>query len=124
MVIKTCWPLGDYVCKAEFRGRQEELRHGLTVNPETSFVPKPYINQTMAKHVKRGDSFSLLCSVTVDSNVLVDLKWKLPNLNAFNESRVSTPKLKSTKLDIGIETNYVKYEQVSFFEKQLIFVKL
>ncbi len=103
------------MCKAEFRGRQEELRLGLQVKPQTSFVPKPYINQTMAKHVKRGDSFSLVCSVTVDHNAMVELKWKLPNRNAVNESRVFTPPKTAIKLDIGIESNYVKYEQARLF---------
>jgi hypothetical protein len=36
---------GEFICKANFKGREEEFVFSLTVQEPTKFVPMPFINQ-------------------------------------------------------------------------------
>jgi hypothetical protein len=47
--------------------------------------------QTLARHTRLGGTFTLVCSVTVDRHVMVELTWLIPNNMAILESRVVTP---------------------------------
>ena len=38
-----------------------------------------------------GDAFTLICSVMVDFNTIVDLTWTTPNPRAIAEHRLSQP---------------------------------
>ena len=58
---------------------------------ETSYVPPPHINRTLARHINLGDPFTLTCSVTVDIGIMVDLSWMTPNAKAMNQGRLEAP---------------------------------
>ena len=40
---------GEFICRANFKGREEEFIFSLTVLEPTKFVPLPYINQVKAR---------------------------------------------------------------------------
>lgn len=58
---------------------------------ETPYVPPPHINRTLAMHTSLDETFTLTCSVTVDSWVTVDLSWTTPNAKAMSQGRLDAP---------------------------------
>ena len=82
---------GTFECIANYRGKNDSLIVDLMVRPKTSYVPPPHINTTMARNVMIGDAFTLLCSVMVDFNTIVDLTWNTPNPSAISDHRLSQP---------------------------------
>lgn len=51
--------------------------------------------QTLARHVRLGETFNLTCSVIVDFHVMVELTWTIPNQAAIKENRVTVPEIVS-----------------------------
>lgn len=45
----------------------------------TSVAPKPHIRDDFPSIIALQDSFQLNCSASYDSDVIVDLKWVVPN---------------------------------------------
>ena len=89
----------------------------LNVFPKTSYVPPPHINRTLARHVRKGDAFSLSCSVTIDSGVMAELSWATPNSKAITAGRVFTPP--STAKNLSLAGTHLKVvEQVSMISAQ------
>ena len=82
---------GLFECEAKYRGRNDTYIVDITVRPKTSYVPPPHINITMARNVMKGDAFSLICTVMVDFNTIVELTWKTPNPKAIPEHRLTLP---------------------------------
>ena len=68
---------------------------------KTEYVPPPYINRTLARHVRIGDPFSLTCSVTIDFGTMVELNWKTPNSKAVEDNRVTTPQSETKNLTMS-----------------------
>ena len=92
---------GPFTCLATYRTRSEEYTINLRVLMKNSYVPPPHINRTLARHVHLGVDIDLLCSVTVDFGVMVELSWTTPNKKALNENRVIASELASRNLSLG-----------------------
>ena len=88
---------------------------------KTDYVPPPYINRTLARHVRIGDPFSLTCSVTIDFGTMVELNWKTPNSKAISDNRVTTPHIVTKNLTMS-GTHLKVVEQVNLFYHLLVFI--
>ena len=88
---------------------------------KTDYVPPPYINRTLARHVRIGDPFSLTCSVTIDFGTMVELNWKTPNSKAISDNRVTTPHIVTKNLTMS-GTHLKVVEQVNHFYHMLVFI--
>ena len=86
---------------------------------KTDYVPPPYINRTLARHVRIGDPFSLTCSVTIDFGTMVELNWKTPNSKAITDNRVTTPHIVTKNLTMS-GTHLKVVEQVNDFRSQIL----
>ena len=95
----------------------------VAVSMRTEYVPPPYINRTLARHVRIGDPFSLTCSVTIDFATMVELNWKTPNSKAIEDNRVTTPQSVTKNLTMS-GTHLKVVEQVQLKIKQQISNKL
>ena len=73
----------------------------MTIRSQSSYVPPPHINDTLARRVTIGQTFSLTCSVIVDFDTVVDLAWDIPNPNAINENRLRVPARTSQNLSLS-----------------------
>ena len=92
---------GIFVCKGSYRGKEESYTLQVSVSMKTEYVPPPYINRTLARHVRIGDPFSLTCSVTIDFGTMVELNWKTPNSKAVVDNRVTTPQSETKNLTMS-----------------------
>ena len=92
----------------------EEYNLHISVSMKTDYVPPPYINRTLARHVRIGDPFSLTCSVTIDFGTMVELNWKTPNSKAISDNRVTTPHIVTKNLTMS-GTHLKVVEQVNHF---------
>jgi hypothetical protein len=93
---------GTFRCVATARdGRTQRYFIDLSVLMETSYVPPPVINRTLASHVSIGEDFTLACSVTVDFGTVVELKWTTPNRKAIAEGRIEGPDQTARNLSMG-----------------------
>lgn len=101
------------MCKGSYLSQEETYTLQISVNRKTSYVPPPHINRTLARHVRKGDAFSLTCSVTIEFDVMVKLSWKTPNLKAITEARVITPPSVVKNLTMA-GTHLKVVEQVGF----------
>ena len=80
------------MCKGSYLSQEESYRLQISVNPQTSYVPPPRIDKTLAKHVRLGETFTLTCLVTTELDVLAKLSWVTPNCRADTEARlIATP---------------------------------
>ena len=91
---------GVFECLATFRGRNDSYIIELIVRSESLYVPPPQIDLESARHVLKGDPFSLKCAVTVDMNSIVELSWRTPNTLALQDGRVITPDTVSRNLSL------------------------
>lgn len=91
---------GDFLCTASFRGKTDTYMIKLIVRMQTSYLPPPHINRSLARHVRKGDPFTLTCAVTVDFGVMVELTWTTPNPKAVNAGRVTTPETVTRNLSL------------------------
>jgi hypothetical protein len=107
---------GTFDCKAEFRGQTDKYVIDVTVRLKTSYVPPPFINRTMARHVRKGDAFTLVCSVTVDLNSIVELTWLTPNPKAAGDHRVQLPGNSARNLSLS-GTHLKIIEQVYYMQQ-------
>ena len=85
----------------------------ISVSMKTEYVPPPFINRTLARHVRNGDPFSLACSVTIDFGVMVELNWKTPNSKAVTDNRITTPPSSTKNLTMS-GTHLKVVEQVTY----------
>ena len=88
----------------------------MTIRSQSSYVPPPHINDTLARRVTIGQTFSLTCSVIVDFDTVVDLSWDIPNPNAINENRLKDPERTSKNLSLS-GTSLKKVLKVIFYNK-------
>lgn len=93
---------GTFECVARSRdGRTQTHYVTLHVLTQSSFVPPPHINASLAAHADVGSDFVLSCSVTVDFGVLVELTWTTPNADAVRHRRVRTSDQVARNLSMG-----------------------
>ena len=111
--ITSAYHTGFFECRAVFRGQEDSYTGDITVRSTTSYVPPPHINLTNARHVVRGDAFSLVCSVMVDFDTLVELTWETPNQISINEHRLTQPESLAKNLSLP-GTHLKVVEQVQF----------
>ncbi len=109
--------LATFECLAQFKGRNDSYIIDLMVREKTAYIPRPHIDQTMARHVRKGDAFTLKCSVTVDLNSIVELGWHTPNPRAIADGRLITPDTISRNFSLS-ESHLKIVEQVS---KRLVY---
>ncbi len=101
---------GTFRCEAVARdGRTQNYYIDLSVLMQTSYVPPPVINTTLASHVRIGEDFTLVCSVTVDFGTVVELKWTTPNSKAIAEGRIEGPGQTARNLSMG--ATHLKVEE-------------
>ena len=112
-----------FVCKGSYLSQEETYTIQISINRQTSYVPPPHINRTLARHVRKGDAFSLTCSVTIEFDVMVKLSWKTPNSKANTEDRVITPPSVVKTLTMA-GTHLKVVEQVMFHMNQTFRAKL
>ena len=92
---------------------------------KTEYVPPPYINRTLARHVRMGDPFSLTCSVTIDFGTMVELNWKTPNSKAIEDNRVSTPQSETKNLTMsGTHLKVVEQVEITWHVYDLMSIAL
>ena len=97
----------------------------VSVSMKTEYVPPPYINRTLARHVRMGDPFSLTCSVTIDFGTMVELNWKTPNSKAIEDNRVSTPQSETKNLTMsGTHLKVVEQVEITWHVYDFINIAL
>ena len=96
---------------ARSHDRSQNYTIAMSVLMQTSYVPPPFINDTLAQNISRGKTFTLVCSVTVDFGVIVDLSWTTPNGKAKSQGRLMAPEQISRNLSLG-GTQLKRVEQV------------
>ena len=104
---------GQFTCKGSYRGKEETYTLAINVRKKTDYVPPPYINRTIARHIRIGDPFDLTCSVTIDFGTMVELKWKTPNSKAIADNRLTTPNVITKNLTMS-GTHLKVVEQVNY----------
>ncbi|XP_059087174.1 vascular endothelial growth factor receptor 1-like [Tigriopus californicus] len=92
---------GAFRCEAKYRDLTQIYAIQLQVLMETAYVPPPYINRTLARQVQLGHTFTLVCSVTIDTGVMVELSWTTPNSKSMSTRRLIVPDQISRNLSMG-----------------------
>ena len=110
--VITALHMGTFECKASFRGHNDSFIGDIIVRPARSYVPPPHINTTLARNVLKGDAFTLICSVMVDFNTIVELAWKTPNPKAIADHRLSKPESSYRNMSWPAGTHLKLVEQV------------
>ncbi len=109
---------GLFRCVAKARnGRTQNYTVNLSVLMNTNYVPPPVINKEAARLVRVGDDFTLLCSVTVDYGVMVELRWTTPSARAASEGRLHAQEQAARNLSIG-GTHIKTVEQVGAVKRR------
>ena len=103
---------GTFECKASYRGYNDSYVAEIIVREARAYVPPPHINNTNARNVMVGDAFTMVCSVMVDFNTIVELTWKTPNPRAIADHRISQPESSYRNMSWAAGTHLKLVQQV------------